>query len=89
MLVTQLVFSGRLAISDIPPPGQEHLIYPQFEDVVLASVLADEFGGQTKTFQDVYGNEKTEEEYEEYLENEKSMPKPHRGQVKCPWVEQE
>jgi hypothetical protein len=85
MLVHLLVFSGRLAISDIPPPGQEHLIHSQFEDVVLASVMIGPNGEETKSFSDVYRNKKTEADYEAYLEAEKSLPKPYRGQIKCPF----
>jgi hypothetical protein len=89
MLIIMLVSNGRLAIADIPPPGQEHLIYPHFEDVVLASVNIDAMAGERKSFRDVYGNVKTEEDYEAYLEAEKSMPKPHCGQVQCPFVKQD
>jgi len=83
-LVIQMVVKGRLDINNLPPPGQDHLIYPQFEDVVQAEVRAVPFGSdqtQTTTYRDVYGRTVGRERYEAYVESEKRMKRPFCGQL--------
>lgn len=84
-LVISMVLNGRLDINNLPPKGQDHFIYPQFEDVVHADVMAVPDGSdevQTMTYRDVYGRERTKEEYDRYRENEEKMEKPYKGQLK-------
>lgn len=84
-LVIDMVSKGRLDINNLPPKGQDHLIYPAFEDVIHANVRAVPFGSdeeQVTTYRDVYGREKTKEEYDAYRENEERMEKPYRGQLR-------
>lgn len=83
-LVISMVFAGRLDVNDLPPLGQDHLLYPQFEDVVFANMQAVALGSDeenTMTYHDVYGRAKTEEEHETYLQNEKALEKPFKGQL--------
>jgi len=83
-LVIQMVVKGRLDINNLPPPGQDHLIYPQFEDVVQAEVQAVPFGSdqvQTTTYRDVYGKPVSKERYEAYLAGEKMMARPFCRQL--------